>query len=89
MGRWQLGHGDVTSSLVGDQRVFCSLLSVVSGGKLCTVTVVVAFHFVVEYFGLAGVRAGDEVLVQNAENIAANILQFFLHLESEKVSEIC
>jgi hypothetical protein len=45
--------------------------------------VVVALHFVVEDLGLAGVGARDQVFVQNAEDVAANVLQFFLDLRKE------
>jgi hypothetical protein len=47
--------------------------------------VVVALHFVVEDFGLAGVGAGDQVFVQHAQDVAANVLQFFLNLKGLKI----
>ena len=83
MGGRQLGHGDVAGGLVGDERVFCRLLPVVSGGELGEVPVVVALHLVVEHFGLAGVCARDEVLVQDVEDVAADVLQLLLNLERE------
>jgi len=87
VGCGQLGHGDVACGLVGDQRVFCGLLSVVAGGELCEIPVVVALHFVVEDFGLAGVGAGDKVFVQHAQDVATNVLQFFLNLKGLKIAE--
>ena len=55
MGCGQLGHGDVTCSLVRDQGVFCGLLSVVGGGEFSQIPMIIALHLVVENFGLAGV----------------------------------
>jgi len=81
--RGQLRHGDVAGGLVGDERVLGGLLPVVAGRELGKVAVVVALHFVVEDLGLAGVRAGDEMLVEDAEDVAADVLQLLLHLERD------
>jgi hypothetical protein len=59
MGGGQLGHGDVASGLVGDERVFRRLLAVVAGGELGEVAVIVPLHLIVEHFGLARIGAGD------------------------------
>lgn len=37
-------------------------------------------HFVVEDLRLAGLRAGDEVLVEHAQDVGADIAQLLLHL---------
>ena len=74
MGCGQLGHGDVTGSLVRDQGVFCGLLSVVGGGELRQIPVIIPLHLVVENFGLTGVGTWDQMFVQNAENVAADVL---------------
>ncbi len=67
--------------LVCQEGVLRCLLAFTSGLKLCQVTVVVALHLEVEDFGLAGRGSGDEVVIQQLQDAAANLLQLFLHLQ--------
>lgn len=98
--RRKLCHRNVTRCFVRNQWVFCSLLSVVAGGKLSQVTVVVSLpaenhqsqhgkpkaainsHFVIEDLWLARGGAGDEVLVEDAEDVGANVSELLFHLSS-------
>ena len=42
--------------------------------------VVIALHFVVEDLALARVRGGDQVFVDDVEDVHADVLQLLLHL---------
>ena len=80
----QFCHGNVTGGFVSDKGIFCGLFAVVGCGKFREVSVIIAFHLVIKDFGFAALSARNQVLVEDAEDVAADISQFFLHLKSVK-----
>lgn len=80
VGRGKIGRGDLSGSLVGLQRGIGSALAAVANGELSQVTVVVTLHLVVEDLGLAALSGLDEVLVQNLEDVIADLRQLGLDL---------
>ena len=57
----------------------CSL-SLLSRSELSEVSVVVALHLVVEDLGLAGFSLGDKGLIENIEDILADLLKLGFNL---------
>lgn len=45
------------------------------------VSVIVSLHFVIKHLGLAGGGTGDQVLVEDAEDVAADVVQLLLDLK--------
>ena len=76
----QVGHGDIAGGFVGDQGVLGGLLAVVGGGELGQISVIVALHLVVKDLGLAGVGAGDEVFVENVQDVVTDVFKLLFHL---------
>ncbi len=66
--------------LVSKQSVLSGLLAVLPSLELSLVAVVVSLHLQVEDLGLARRRGGDEVLVKELKNAAANIAELLLNL---------
>jgi len=65
--------GDVGGRFVGVEGVVGGFLSAVTGGELSKVSVIISLHLVVEDLRLASLGGWDEVLVQNIEDIAADL----------------
>lgn len=45
-------------------------------------------HFVIKNFGLAGLRAGYEVFVENAQYVRAYVAQLLLHLAAVRADHV-
>ena len=73
VGGGQLGDGNVRSSLVSLERLVGGVLALVASGELGEVTVVVTLHLVVEDLGLARLGGLDEVLVQDVQDVIADL----------------
>lgn len=69
---------DLGRSLVGLEGVVTDLLALVAGGVLADVAVVVTLHLVVEDLGLAGAGVGDEVGVDEVEDVTADLVELAL-----------
>lgn len=80
VGRGKVGGGDLGGSLVGLQGEVGSTLATVANGELGKVTVVVTLHLVVEDLGLAGLGGLDQVVVENLEDIVADLGKLGLDL---------
>jgi hypothetical protein len=103
VGRGQLGHGDVGCGLVSLERLVGRSVSLVAGGELGKVSVVVTHpvlkipsaqgtfdgdqrnerhdsHLVVEDLGLSGLGGGDQVLVQDGEDVLTDLGELGLDL---------
>lgn len=80
MGRGEVGGGDLSSSLVGLQGVVGGTLAAVANGELGKVAVVITLHLVVEDLRLTALGGLDEVLVQNLEDIVADLGKLGLDL---------
>lgn len=80
VGRGKVSGGDLGGSLVGLQRVVGSTLAAVANGELGKVAVVVTLHLVVEDLGLAALGRLDKVLVENLEDIVADLGKLGLDL---------
>ena len=65
MGGWQFCHCNVTSSFICNKRIFCSFLTVITSCKLSKVSVIIAFHFVVENFRFTSIWTWNKMFVQN------------------------
>ena len=80
VGRGKVSGGDLGGSLVGLQREVGSTLAAVANGELSEVTVVVTLHLVVEDLGLARLSGLDEVLIENLEDVIADLGKLGLDL---------
>jgi hypothetical protein len=103
VGRGQLSHGDIGSGLVSLERLVGRSVSLVAGGELGEVSVVVTHpvskvpsaqgtfdvdqrnerhdsHLVVEDLGLSGLGGGDQVLVQDGEDVLTDLGELGLDL---------
>lgn len=80
VGRGEVSLGDLGGGLVGLQGVVGSTLAAVANGELSQVTVVVTLHLVVEDLGLAGLSGLDEVVVQDLQDVVADLGQLSLDL---------
>ena len=76
----EVGEGDVLGRLVGDERVLGGLLAASAGGELGEVTPVISLHLVVEHLGLAGGGRGDEVAVEDREDVVTDARELVLDL---------
>ena len=80
VGGSKVSGGDLGSGLVGLEREVGSTLAAVANGELGEVTVVVTLHLVVEDLGLARLGGLDEVLIENLEDIVADLSELGLDL---------
>jgi len=78
--RWEFGDGNIGSSLVSFEGLVRRFLSLVAGGELGEVTVVVTLHLVVENFRFASGGGGDKVLVKDLEDILADLCELRFNL---------
>lgn len=76
----KVSGGNLGSSLVSLEGVVGSTLAAVANGELGEVTVVVTLHLVVEDLGLARLGGLDEVLIENLEDIVADLSELGLDL---------
>lgn len=68
------------SGLISGKRLFGGFRTLIGRRKLGQITIVVTLHLVVEDLGLTGTGILDEMIVENLEDIAANLAEFFLNL---------
>ena len=80
VGRGEVSLGDLSGGLVGLQRVVGGTLAAVANGELGKVTVVVTLHLVVEDLRLAALGGLDEVLIENLEDVIADLGKLGLDL---------
>lgn len=80
VGRGEVSLGDLGGSLVGLEGGIGSTLAAVASGELGEVTVVVTLHLVVEDLGLARLGGLDEVLVQDVQDVVADLGELGLDL---------
>jgi len=73
-------RGNLKGILITLEGVVSSLLAVVAGGELGEVTVVVTDHLVIEDLGLRGGSLGDEVVLEDLDDIGADVCQLLLNL---------
>jgi hypothetical protein len=78
---YQLADGNVRRGLVRDQAVLGGVLATVARRELGQVALVVALHLVVEHLRLACARVRYQVLVQQAQDVAADLFQLLLNLK--------
>ena len=78
--RWEFGDGNVRGGLVSFKGLVGRLLSLIAGGELSEVAVVVTLHLVVENFRFASGGGGDKMLVKDLEDILADLCQLRLDL---------
>mmetsp|Transcript_16256 Transcript_16256/g.45061 ORF Transcript_16256/g.45061 Transcript_16256/m.45061 type:complete len:234 (+) Transcript_16256:1611-2312(+) len=77
---WEVGGGDSAGGLVGIEGGAGGLLSCVSGLELGEVSVVVALHLVVEDLGLLGGGVWNEGLLDDSEDVVADLDELGLDL---------
>mmetsp|Transcript_25836 Transcript_25836/g.65743 ORF Transcript_25836/g.65743 Transcript_25836/m.65743 type:complete len:259 (-) Transcript_25836:40-816(-) len=80
VGGGEVGEGNVLSRLVRDERVLGRLLAAGAGSELGEVAPVVSLHLVVEHLGLASGRRGDEVAVEDGEDVVTDARELVLDL---------
>ncbi|KAF1747349.1 hypothetical protein GCK72_023811 [Caenorhabditis remanei] len=71
---WLVGIGVIGGSVRGPE------VSVVSGSDLSEITVVVSLHLEVEHLGLSSSSLWDEELVEQVENVLADVAELLLDL---------
>jgi len=71
---------DFRGGLVGVEGSLAGFVALLAGEELSEVAVVVTLHLVVEDLGLAGGGAGDEVLVEEAEDVSTDVGELSLDL---------
>ena len=76
----QLRLSHVGRLLVSIMRGFGGGFTLVTGGELGQVTVVVTLHLAVKHFGLSRLGSGKEMVVQHLQNVLANVGQLILDL---------
>ena len=74
----QTGVGDLRGILIGVQGVGGRLLARVASLELSEVTVVVTLHLVVEHLGLIRGRVGDEVVLNDKQDVLTDAFQLNL-----------
>jgi hypothetical protein len=77
---WKIRGGNSTGSLVGIEGGSARLLADITSLELREITVVVSLHFVVEDLGLLGSGVGDQRLLDDSENVIADLNKFSLNL---------
>ena len=70
-----------TGSLVGAERLVGSFLALVPGRELGQVAKVVTLHLVVEDLALTGLSVLDQVVIEDGEDIVANLGQLLFNLD--------
>lgn len=80
VGRGKVGLSNLGGGLVGLQGLVGGTLAAVANGELSQVTVVVTLHLVVKDLGLAGLGGLDEVLVQDLQDVVADLGKLGLDL---------
>jgi len=78
--RCKVGLRDLGSSLVRLERLVGRSLALVANSKLGEVTMVITLHLVVEHLGLPALGRRDEVLVENVENVFADLGELIFNL---------
>ena len=73
--------------LVGQESVLSSLLALLVGLELRKITVVVTLHLQVEHLRLTGCGSWDEVVVQELQDVIANLSELFLDLRGENTAD--
>ena len=76
----KLRDSHIRGCLVRVQRLVCRLLALLALGKFGEVAVVVALHLVIEDLALARGSAGNEVHVEDLQNVLADLGQLGLDL---------
>merc|ERR1712000_280966 len=78
MSRSKVGLSDLSGGLVCFKRLVGGLLSLLGSGEFGKVTVIITLHLVIEDLGLASLSRGDQVLVENVEDIFADLAELLL-----------
>ena len=79
-------HGNVASGLVGHQGALGGLFAVVGCCEFGEVTVVVALHLVVKYFGFTRVSTRNQMFVEHVQNVSTNLAKLLFNLKSNVIS---